>query len=97
MFCCKLSWCFETVSCKRLSEIFLSFVSACAVCDAADVKIGKCVSVGGGSCIMPGACVEDGAFIGDVSLVMKGEVVPAGCCWSGVPAIPHDEHAPTMF
>jgi hypothetical protein len=46
---------------------------------------------------MPGACVEDGATLGDVTLVMKGEVVPSGSNWCGVPALPTPRGAAPMF
>jgi acetyltransferase-like isoleucine patch superfamily enzyme len=60
------------------------------------VKIG--VTIGGNSCIMPGASsIEDDAVLGDVSLVMKGKVVPGGSRCAGVPAVPHECDAPTLF
>jgi hypothetical protein len=52
-----------------------------------------CLFFGGNSCIMPGDCIQKVhfAFLGDVyletDLVMKGEVVSAGSCWAGVPAV----------
>jgi hypothetical protein len=46
---------------------------------------------------MPGAVIEDGATLGDVTLVMKGEVVPAGSQWCGVPAEPTPRGTPPMF
>ena len=62
-----------------------------------DVTVGSHVTIGGLSCIMPGACVEDGATLGDVTLVMKGEVVPSGSNWCGVPALPTPRGAAPMF
>ena len=42
------------------------------------VTLGKRVTVGTLSAVLPGAVLEDGCTIGDVSLVMKQELVPAG-------------------
>ncbi|MCZ2805007.1 amino acid adenylation domain-containing protein [Modestobacter sp. VKM Ac-2983] len=43
-------------------------------------------SVGDKSVVLYGATVEEDATIADLSLVMKGEVLPPGTSWSGIPA-----------
>jgi non-ribosomal peptide synthetase-like protein len=50
------------------------------------VDIGARVHVGPRSIVLYGATVEDGAHIGALTLVMKGETIPAGSRWSGNPA-----------
>ena len=53
-----------------------------------DVRVGDRVTIGCGSHSMPGSTIEQGATLGNLTLVMKGEVVPAGSAWVGVPAVP---------
>jgi acetyltransferase-like isoleucine patch superfamily enzyme len=53
-----------------------------------DVVVGSGVTIGCGSCVLPGCCIGDGAALGDVSLLMKGETMPPGAMWKGVPAVP---------
>ncbi|MGY1843720.1 Pls/PosA family non-ribosomal peptide synthetase [Modestobacter sp. SYSU DS0875] len=43
-------------------------------------------SVGDKSVVLYGSVVEADATIADLSLVMKGEVLPPGTAWSGIPA-----------
>ncbi|MQA31955.1 Pls/PosA family non-ribosomal peptide synthetase [Modestobacter roseus] len=43
-------------------------------------------SVGDKSVVLYGSIVEEDATIADLSLVMKGEVLPPGTAWSGIPA-----------
>jgi carbonic anhydrase/acetyltransferase-like protein (isoleucine patch superfamily) len=42
--------------------------------------------MGAASICLPGAQLAEGARIGALSLVMKGEVIPAGSRWTGSPA-----------
>jgi len=42
--------------------------------------------VGAGSLVLYDTRMETGAALGDLSLLMKGEVLPAGTAWEGVPA-----------
>jgi acetyltransferase-like isoleucine patch superfamily enzyme len=55
---------------------------------SADVVVGSGVTIGCGSCVLPGCYIGDGATMGDVSLLMKGEMMPPGSVWKGVPAVP---------
>ncbi|MBB3610722.1 Pls/PosA family non-ribosomal peptide synthetase [Rhizobium sp. BK602] len=50
------------------------------------IRIGKGVSVGSGSTVLYEANVGDFAEIGPLTLVMKGESIPAGTSWAGTPA-----------
>ncbi|MFT4182166.1 MAG: peptide synthetase, partial [Rhizobium sp.] len=50
------------------------------------IRIGKGVSVGSGSTVLYEANVGDFAEIGPLTLVMKGEAIPAGTSWAGTPA-----------
>jgi len=43
-------------------------------------------SVGDKSVVLYGSTIEHDATLADLSLVMKGEVLPAGTAWSGIPA-----------
>jgi len=52
------------------------------------VHIGERVTVGARSTVLYGASVGDGARLGPMTLVMKGENIPAGSAWSGCPAAP---------
>ncbi|MGJ7511826.1 Pls/PosA family non-ribosomal peptide synthetase [Variovorax sp. GT1P44] len=52
------------------------------------VNIGKQVTVGARSIMLYGATVNDGAQLGPLTLVMKGESIPAASRWSGNPAAP---------
>jgi carbonic anhydrase/acetyltransferase-like protein (isoleucine patch superfamily) len=38
--------------------------------------------------VLYGAQVGDGAQLGPLTLVMKGEQIPAGTLWHGLPAAP---------
>lgn len=53
-----------------------------------NVVVGSGVTLGCGSCVLPGCYIGDGASLGDVSLLMKGETMPPGSTWKGVPAVP---------
>lgn len=50
------------------------------------VSIGPRCSVGAGSLVLYDTRMEEGAALGDLSLLMKGETLPAGTKWEGVPA-----------
>jgi non-ribosomal peptide synthetase-like protein len=52
------------------------------------VRIGKRCAVGAGSTVLYDTFLGDGSSLEDLSLVMKGEVLPAGTAWTGIPAIP---------
>jgi non-ribosomal peptide synthetase-like protein len=52
------------------------------------VRIGNRCSVGAGSTVLYDTYLGDGSSLEDLSLVMKGEVLPAGTAWTGIPAIP---------
>ena len=50
------------------------------------VVIGDHCTVGSGSLVLYDATVEDGAVLGDLSLLMKGETLPSETRWAGIPA-----------
>jgi non-ribosomal peptide synthetase-like protein len=52
---------------------------------SSNLKIGPEVSVGNMSVILYDTDVERGAVIGPLSLLMKGETLPAGTRWRGIP------------
>jgi non-ribosomal peptide synthetase-like protein len=52
------------------------------------VIIGKRVYMGPRSLVLYGAVVGDDARLGALTLVMKGEFIPAGSSWRGCPAAP---------
>ena len=52
------------------------------------IKIGKDVTVGAGSTVLYDTNVGDGAQIGPLTLVMKGEALPPRSSWVGSPAQP---------
>jgi len=52
------------------------------------VKIGSQVTLGAYSIVLFGAEVGDRANIGPLSVIMKGEFIPAGTSWQGCPAGP---------
>ena len=52
------------------------------------VKIGSRVTLGPRCTVLYGAQVGDGAQLGPLTLVMKGESIPAGTRWHGLPASP---------
>jgi non-ribosomal peptide synthetase-like protein len=53
-----------------------------------EVSIGRGVTIGPRSIILYSTCVGDGASLGPLTLVMKGENIPAGTRWIGSPAVP---------
>jgi hypothetical protein len=42
--------------------------------------------VGAGSLVLYDTVLEEGAALGDLSLLMKGETLPAWSRWEGIPA-----------
>jgi len=52
------------------------------------VDIGARVNIGPRSIVLYGATVHDGAQLGPLTLVMKGESIPPFSRWSGNPAAP---------
>nr|WP_295079092.1 Pls/PosA family non-ribosomal peptide synthetase [uncultured Roseateles sp.] len=52
------------------------------------VHIGERVNIGPRSTVLYGASVGDDAQLGAMTLVMKGESIPAGSAWCGCPAGP---------
>ena len=50
------------------------------------IDIAPRCKVGSGSLVLYDTRMEEGAVLGDLSLLMKGEVLPAGTRWEGVPA-----------
>ncbi len=56
------------------------------VLKASRLRIGKGCSIGDASVILYDSNLEDGCRLDALSLVMKGETLPAGTAWGGVPA-----------
>jgi non-ribosomal peptide synthetase-like protein len=52
------------------------------------VEIGDRCTLGGGSIVLLDARMEAGSSLGELSLLMKGETLPAGTRWEGSPARP---------
>ena len=52
------------------------------------IDIGARCKVGAGSLVLYDTRLEAGAALGDLSLLMKGETLPAGTSWVGIPARP---------
>ena len=50
------------------------------------VEIGRRCTVGAGSLVLYDTHMQDGSQLDDLSLLMKGEVLPPGTSWQGVPA-----------
>ena len=50
------------------------------------IRVGAHCSVGARSIVLYDSAMEDGAHLGDLSLLMKGESLPAGTHWEGSPA-----------
>jgi non-ribosomal peptide synthetase-like protein len=59
------------------------------------VDIGPRCSVGAGSLVLYDTRMDDGARLGPLSLLMKGELLPALTKWSGIPARAHEERSST--
>lgn len=62
------------------------------------MKVGR-VRMGARTCAkpysicLPGSCIEDGAELGSLSLLMKGETLPGGTAWEGAPVVPRARRA----
>jgi len=52
------------------------------------VRVGKGVTVGAGATVLYATQVGDFARLAPLTLVMKGEAIPAGTAWCGAPAVP---------
>ena len=52
----------------------------------ASIHIGAHCSVGSGSVVLYDTVMQEGSTLGDLSLLMKGESLPAGTHWHGTPA-----------
>ncbi len=50
------------------------------------LRIGRRCTVGVGSVVLYDTHMEDGARLDGLSLLMKGETLPAGTAWAGIPA-----------
>ena len=57
----------------------------------APVRIGRACYIGTNSVLMPGATMEDEAWLGDQSFLARQETVPRKERWSGSPAAPDQE------
>ena len=56
------------------------------VLKASGLRIGSCSTVGAWSVVLYDSVLEDGSRLDALSLAMKGERLPAGTRWTGVPA-----------
>jgi len=52
------------------------------------IDIGKRTTVGSLAIALYDSVMEDDAQLGDLSVLMKGETLPAGTAWEGSPAQP---------
>jgi len=50
------------------------------------VRLGRGVTIGGGATVLYDTYVGDFARIGQLSIIMKGEEIPANSSWHGAPA-----------
>ena len=50
------------------------------------VRVGRRCAVGAGSVVLYDTEMEDGSRLDALSLLMKGETLPAGTAWAGIPA-----------
>ena len=53
-----------------------------------EVSIGRGVTIGARTIVLYHARVGDGASLGPLTLILKGEDIPAGTRWTGSPAVP---------
>ena len=56
----------------------------------APVLFGEQTQLHHGACVMPGASMERGSSLGDMTLVLKGETVGCMTTWAGLPAAATD-------
>lgn len=61
------------------------------VLKASRLRIGADCVVGAGSVVLYSSKMEEGARLDALSLLMKGETLPAGTAWAGIPAVWGDE------
>ena len=54
---------------------------------ASGLRVGADCTVGAGSVVLYDAEMEDGSSLDALSLLMKGERLPAGTSWAGSPAV----------
>jgi serine acetyltransferase len=52
------------------------------------VRLGSGVTVGAGSTVLYDSHIGDYARLGPLTIVMKGESIPAHTEWCGAPAVP---------
>jgi len=52
------------------------------------INIGARANVGAGSLVLYDTVMREGAALGDLSLLMKGETLPPWSRWEGIPAQP---------
>ncbi len=62
------------------------------VLKASRLRIGKNCVVGAVSVVLYDSIMEDDARLDALSLLMKGERLPAGTAWAGIPAVWSDAH-----
>ncbi len=65
------------------------------VLKASTLRIGADCSVGAVSVVLYDSKMEDGAKLDALSLLMKGETLPAGTAWAGIPAAWQEKPGPT--
>jgi non-ribosomal peptide synthetase-like protein len=65
----------------------------------AHLKIGNNCTVGDMAVVLFGTTMEQGSSLASLSLLMKGETLPAGTAWQGIPAQPAslNPHLPTTL
>jgi non-ribosomal peptide synthetase-like protein len=56
-----------------------------------EIHIADRCSVGALSLVLYDTTMESGSSLGDLSLLMKNELLPSGTSWEGIPARPVDE------
>ncbi len=59
-----------------------------------EIHIEDRCAVGALSLVLYDTTMQAGSSLGDLSLLMKNELLPAGTAWEGIPARPADEAAP---
>jgi len=70
------------LTCHTVENMVLKF---------AIVKYNRGATVGCNSCVMPGGSIEVGGTLRESSVLLKGETVPAGETYAGLPAAPISE------
>jgi acetyltransferase-like isoleucine patch superfamily enzyme len=54
------------------------------------IRIGPECSVGNMAVVLYGTVTQQGSSLAPLSVLMKGETLPAGSCWCGIPTRPVD-------